>query len=183
MPTPPLRNDSAMGGNPWGFGIDPNPARAPGTPPTLYSPAGYGSVGAWKSTDGAATWTRLSGADTAFAPYNPFGATLTDLYQLAVLPDDPPNHVLATYHYGFKDRADGGFGESRDGGQTWVVHEPPVGIGTSHYMMPISATTCRHAPRSATTRPGASTTARRPAPTAPTPTAPRSPIRPSSGAT
>lgn len=136
-----LRNDTDMNGNPWGFSIDPNPNRNPATLPTLYSPAGYGSVGAWKSTDGAATWTRLTGADTAFGPYNPFGATLTDLYHLQVLPDDPPNHVLATYHYGFKNNPDGGFGETWDGGTTWVVHQPPAGIGTSHYVMPISGTT------------------------------------------
>ncbi|MEO8672475.1 MAG: hypothetical protein ABI411_14250 [Tahibacter sp.] len=136
-----VRNETAMNGSPWGFSIDPNPARAPGTLPTLYSPAGYGSLGAWKSTDGALTWTRLAGADTAFGPYNPYGATLTDLYHVAVLPDDPPRHVLATYHYGFKDSADGGFGESTDGGLTWVVHPPPPGIGTSHYVLPISATT------------------------------------------
>jgi hypothetical protein len=136
-----LRNSTAMNGNPWGFSIDPNPNRAPGTLPTLYSPAGYGSFGAWKSTDGAQTWTRLAGADAAFGPYNPFGATLTDLYHLQVLPDDPPNHVLATYHYSFLNRSDGGFGESWDGGVTWVVHPPPNGIGTSHYVMPISGTT------------------------------------------
>lgn len=136
-----LRNADTMHGNPWGVGIDPNPDRPPGTPPTLYSPAGYGSFGAWKSTDGAATWTRLSGADVAFAPFNPFGDTLTDLYQIAVLPDDPPNHLLATYHYGFKNSADGGFGESTDGGATWTVHPPPPGIGTSHYVMPMSAAT------------------------------------------
>lgn len=136
-----VRNNTTMHGNPWGFSIDPNPSRAPASLPTLYSPAGYGSFGAWKSTDGAATWTRLSGADAAFAPYNPFGATLTDLYHAMVLPDDPPNHVLVSYHYGFINNADGGFGESWDGGITWVVHPPPSGIGTSHYVIPISGTT------------------------------------------
>jgi hypothetical protein len=70
-----LRNDTAMNGNPWGFSIDPNPNRAPVTLPTLYSPAGYGSFGAWKSTDGASTWTRLTGADAAFGPYNPTSIT------------------------------------------------------------------------------------------------------------
>jgi hypothetical protein len=136
-----LRNDTDMNGNPWGFSIDSNPARDAATLPTLYSPAGYGSFGAWKSTDGALTWTRMAGADAAFGPYNPFGATLTDLYHVQVLPDDPPNHVLATYHYGFINNADGGFGESWDGGVTWAIHPPPVGVGTSHYVMPISGTT------------------------------------------
>lgn len=152
-----LRNNTAMGGNPWGFSIDPNPNRNPAALPTLFSPAGYGDDGAWKSTDGAATWTRLPGADAAFGPYNPYGLHLTDLYHLAVLPDDPPNHILATYHYGMgsydgvnrcKDAngfnsvcPDGGFGESWDGGATWVVHPPAPGMGTSHYVIPVSATT------------------------------------------
>jgi hypothetical protein len=134
-----LVNNSAMNGDPWGFSIDPNPKRDRCTFPTIYSPAGYGSYGAWKSTDGAATWTRLAGADSAFMPYDPYGAT--DLYHVAVLPDDPPNHVLATYHYSFKGVAEGGFGETWDGGQTWVIHPPPSGIGTSHYVIPISGTT------------------------------------------
>jgi hypothetical protein len=136
-----IANGMAMHGNPWGFSIDPNPSRDPSKAPTLYSPAGYGSLGAWKSTDGAVTWTRLAGADTAFGTYNPFGTASTDLYHTAILPDDPPNHVLATYHYYFKNNTEGGFGETWDGGQTWVVHPPPPGVGTSHYVLPISATT------------------------------------------
>jgi hypothetical protein len=136
-----LVNNTSMHGDPWGFSIDPNPSRNPETPPTMWSPAGYGDNGAWKSTDGAKTWTRATGADTAFAPFNPNGATATDLYHLQILPDDPPNHVLATYHYGFKDSAAGGFGETWDGGTTWVVHPPAAGMGTSHYVIPISATT------------------------------------------
>lgn len=136
-----LINATAMTGAPWGFSIDPNPTRDPATPPTLYAPAGYGSFGIWKSTDGGANWNRLSGADTAYAPYNPFGPT--DVYHTAILPDDPPNHVLVTYHYGFKDNPnnEGGFGESWDGGQNWVIHQPPNGVGSSHYVIPISATT------------------------------------------
>jgi hypothetical protein len=136
-----LRNNTSMHGNPWGFSIDTNSSRNPATPPTLYSPAGYGDTGAWKSTDGAATWTRLAGADAAFGPYNPFGSLLTDLYHVCVLPDDPPNHVLASYHYYFKDNSEGGFGETWDGGTTWVIHPPMGGHGTSHYVIPISATT------------------------------------------
>jgi hypothetical protein len=123
-------------GNPWGASIDPNRSRDPSTPPTLWSPSGYGAAGAWKSTDRGITWQRSTGADTAFAPYNPSGGT--DLYHIQILPDDPPRHLLATYHYAFKDVADGGFGESTDGGETWVIHPPPAGIGTSHYVVPIS---------------------------------------------
>lgn len=134
-----LVNATAMGGNPWGFSIDPNPNRNPATAPTLYTPAGYGSNGLWKSTDGATTWTRVTAADTAFSPYSPYGGT--DLYHTAVLPDDPPNHILTTWHYGFKNTAEGGFGESWDGGNTWAIHPPAAGMGTSHYVIPVSGTT------------------------------------------
>lgn len=131
-------NDSSLQGLAWGFSIDPNPARDPNTPPTLWSPAGFGSMGAWKSLDGGFTWQRSVAADAAFAPYNPH---VTDLYHIQILPDDPPNHVIATYHYAFKDRDAGGIGETWDGGKTWVVHPPPKGMGTSHYLIPMSATT------------------------------------------
>jgi len=136
------RNQTAeIKGNPWGASIDPNPKRDPSVPPTMWSPSGYGSAGAWKSTDGGQTWARSVGCDQAFATYNPFGAMSTDLYHLKILPDDPPNHVLATYHYGFKDSPDGGFGETWDGGATWVIHPPPLDIGTSHYVIPVDGTT------------------------------------------
>lgn len=134
-----LVNSTAMAGNPWGATGDPNPTRNPSTPLTIYSPAGYGSYGAWKSTDTGSTWTRLTGADTAFAPVDPFGET--DLYEICVLPDNPPNHVFATYHYAFAGLSDGGFGQSTDGGITWTIDMPPTGIGTSHYVMPVSGTT------------------------------------------
>jgi hypothetical protein len=133
-------------GNPWGASIDPNPSRDPATTPTLWSPAGYGANGAWKSTDGGVTFVRSSGCDQAFGPHNPFGTLLTDLYHVKILPDDPPNHILATYHYYFKETngvggGEGGFGESWDGGATWVIHPPIPGSGSSHYVIPVSGTT------------------------------------------
>jgi hypothetical protein len=129
----------AFVGAPWGAAIDPNPARDANTPPTLWSPAGYGAGGAWKSTDGGVTWVQSEGANTAFFE----GAGGNDLYQVLILPDDPPNHVVATYHYGFTNRSDGqaGIGETWDGGETWVIHQPPDGFGNSHYVIPISGTT------------------------------------------
>ncbi len=137
---------AAFTGNPWGASIDPNPNRDPATVPTLWSPAGYGANGGWKSTDGGQTFVRSVGCDQAFGPHNPFGALLTDLYHVKILPDDPPNHILATYHYYFKETngiggGEGGFGESWDGGTTWVIHPPIPGSGSSHYVIPVSATT------------------------------------------
>lgn len=128
-----------MTGNPWGAAIDPNPHRDPNTPPTLYSPAGYGAMGVWKSVDGGVTWENLLDGKTPFDPYNPY--CCVDAYGITILPDDPPNHVLFTYHYSFKGMDDGGFGESRDGGKTWTVHPPPPGIGTSHYLIGVDEDT------------------------------------------
>ena len=134
------RNTTAeLTGNPWGASIDPNPFRDPATPPTMWAPSGYGAGGAWRSTDGGVTWSRSASCDAAYAPYGG-----PDLYHIQILPDDPPHHVLATFHYGFRGPAftgEGGFGETWDAGETWVIHLPPPGVGTSHYVIPISGTT------------------------------------------
>ena len=134
-------NSTDFDGNPWGAFDRSNPCRDPETAPTFWSPAGYGSLGAWKSSDGGVSWARSTAADTAFSSYNPYGSAATDLYHVQILPDDSPNHVLATYHYGFKDMDAGGFGESWDGGTSWVIHQPASGMGTSHYVMAVSGTT------------------------------------------
>jgi hypothetical protein len=135
-----LTNSTTMAGNPWGFSINPDTSRDPATDPVIYAPAGYGSFGCWKSSDSAVTWTRQTGCDTAFTPVRPFGDT--DLYHVQILPDDPPNHVLASFHYYFAaSGVDGGFGETWDGGTTWAIHNPPTNVGTSHYILPISGTT------------------------------------------
>jgi hypothetical protein len=57
-----------------------------------------------------------------------------DFYQVHVLPDNAPNHILVTYHYG-----NGQLLESTDGGLTWLVHSVPW--GTSHYILSVNATT------------------------------------------
>jgi hypothetical protein len=128
-----MNTTADLHGNPWGAGIDPNPNRDPKEPPTLYTPAGFGNPGVWKSTDGGVTWqNKLAGS--VFDDKR-------DCYQIAVLPDDPPNHLLFTYHYNWPNSAEAGFGESTDGGATWMVHPPPAGIGVSHYLMILDANT------------------------------------------
>jgi hypothetical protein len=134
--TDPLR------GNPWGAAIDPNPSRDPSTPPTLYTPAGFQSLGVWKSSDGGVTWVNTLAGPGIFDRYNRFGGTgAVDAYSVTVLPDDPPNHILFTYHYWWEGFDESGFGESLDGGETWIAHEPAPGMGDSHYIVALDEST------------------------------------------
>jgi len=133
-------------GSPWGVAIDPNPNRNPNTPPTIYTPAGFNDHGVYKSTDGGETWQQMTAHDTSFEPYRPEGLAAHDFYQVAVVPDNTPNHILVTYHYGWKGPTgvfsdSAGLGESLDGGKTWIWHTPPAGMGNSEYVIALDATT------------------------------------------
>ena len=140
-----ITNSTTMGGNPWACTIDPNPNRDPNTPATIYSPAGYGSLGAWKSTDGAGSWTRLAGADAALArttrmarrapisTTRPFCRTIRPMtcsLRTTTVSRTPDGGVFPAA------LAKTGTVEPRR-----VVHPPADGMGTSHYVLPISATT------------------------------------------
>jgi hypothetical protein len=135
-------NETNMQGDPWGAAIDPNPNRDPETPAVMYTPAGYGSSGVFKSTDGGVNWTQMGeGLESAIGSYSQYP---WDTYSITILPDDPPNHILATYHGGWEltgNGSDAGLAESTDGGATWVAHLPPDGMGTSHYMMIVDENT------------------------------------------
>jgi hypothetical protein len=133
-------NATKFGGLAWGVAIDTNPARDPGTPPTLYSPAGYGDHGVYKSVDGGVTWKQLFAAGSPLDKISAYGG-LPDAYSVTVLPDNPPNHILITFHGGWKDNADGGLAESMDGGVSWVLHPPPAGFGISNYVVAVDAMT------------------------------------------
>ena len=130
---------TGMYGRPWGASIDPNPNRDPNTPPTMYTPAGYGALGLWKSTDGGVTWRNLLPKPTVFDPYSPFNLP-PDVYHVVVVPGNS-NHILISFHGYWKDSSDAGFGESLDGGQTWTVHRAPAGIGQSHYIVALDSST------------------------------------------
>jgi hypothetical protein len=138
---------TAVQGSPWGVAIDPNPARDPEQPPTLYTPAGYGARGLWKSTDGGVTWSDLFAACVNGVMPKPGGGTVAfpadknslhnDFYQVAVLTDAPPKHILLTYHEPQPGAAV--LGESKDGGVTWEIHATPWGY--SDYVVGVDATT------------------------------------------
>jgi hypothetical protein len=140
------RVDTAQSkGSAWGNAIDPNPKRDPKTWPTLYALAGYGSQGVWKSVDGGVTWVNLfanggtvpaAGGGTVTFPPDKNGQN-TDFYQVHILPDNMPNHILVTYHYGKPGSQ--ALGESADGGLTWSLHNVPW--GDSHYVYGVDANT------------------------------------------
>jgi photosystem II stability/assembly factor-like uncharacterized protein len=127
-----------MKGDPWGATIDPNQARDPGTSPVLYTPAGYGTRGLFKSTDGGVNWTQMFSSMTGnglAAVSN--GLWPPDVYSVVALPDSV-DHILVSYHFngdkGWNDVGDTGIGESKDGGKTWEAHIPPPGMGQSQYL-------------------------------------------------
>jgi hypothetical protein len=127
-----------FGGLAWGVAIDPNPNRDPGTPPTLYTPAGYGDHGVYKSIDGGVTWKQVFSPGSPLDKISAYGG-LPDAYAVTVLPDNLPNHLLITFHGPWKDNEDGGLAESTDGGVSWVLHPPPRGFGISSYVVAIDA--------------------------------------------
>jgi hypothetical protein len=97
--------------------------------------------GFWVSTDGGNTWT--SPAGFARATQNPVGTQ--DLYSIAVDPTDF-KHVLVSFHSPWRGSSSGvnkgtsqnpnncGILESKDGGNTWLVHDPPAGSAGGYGM-------------------------------------------------
>ncbi len=81
------------------------------------------TLGFWVSTDGGATWTLPAG----FAAVAEKQTGTRDLYSVAVDPTDF-KHILVSFHSPWRDSKSCGVLESKDGGNTWAVHEPPVGL-------------------------------------------------------
>jgi hypothetical protein len=94
-------------GKPWGSGIDTSWCRDPAKPPTLYTLAGAGPMGFWRSTDGGVSWTQIRLPDK-------YGQ---DAYSISVDPYDGA-HVLMGYHEAI------GLVESSDAGSTWTPITP-----------------------------------------------------------
>lgn len=76
--------------------------------------------GFWVSKDGGESWTMPAGFATATQP--PVGTR--DLYSLAVDSTDF-KHILVSFHSPWRDSRNCGILESKDGGETWIVHSPP----------------------------------------------------------
>jgi len=111
----------------------------PSNPKHLYSSDGVrgSTLGFWVSLDGGLNWSKSKNwTDTAAAV-----GFIDDLYDIAVDPADF-NHVLVSSHspwtwgagtkYGIPNGGNAGVLESKDGGQTWIVHDPQPTWGAGH---------------------------------------------------
>ncbi|MCW3052049.1 MAG: hypothetical protein JWN14_1219, partial [Chthonomonadales bacterium] len=87
------------------------------------------TLGFWVSNDGGKTWTLPDGFAKVTEP--PVGTR--DLYSLAVDPTNF-NHVLVSFHSPWRNTDNCGILESRDGGATWIVHDPPAGSAKGYGM-------------------------------------------------
>jgi len=93
------------------------------------------TLGFWVSKDGGATWSKPKGwMDVPAANKNMF---IEDVYDVAPDPSDF-NHVLVSFHQTWgvarTDYWNGSAGvlETKDGGDTWIVHDPQPGWGAGH---------------------------------------------------
>jgi hypothetical protein len=93
------------------------------------------TLGFWISKDGGATWAKPKGwMDLPAANMNMF---IEDVYDVAPDPTDF-NHVLVSFHQTWgvarTDYWNGSAGvlETKDGGDTWIVHNPQPGWGAGH---------------------------------------------------
>ena len=77
--------------------------------------------GFWVSRDGGITWTMPPGFESVTR--KPVGTR--DLYSLAVDPADF-RHVLVSFHSPWTESRNCGVLESKDGGDSWIAHDPPA---------------------------------------------------------
>jgi photosystem II stability/assembly factor-like uncharacterized protein len=104
-------------GRTWCMAIDPV------VPTTLWTVAGYGNNGLWKTTDGGVNWTRIWGPDSDVAKYVP--DTFASVFSL-----DPTDHqhVVVSFHTQCLGPYAGGCeAETKDGGATWKLIKSPDG--------------------------------------------------------
>jgi hypothetical protein len=88
------------------------------------------TIGFWVSTDGGATWIKPQGFIAA--TQDPVGTQ--DVYSIATEPGDF-NHILVSFHSPWNDGSkNAGVLESKDGGSTWIVHNPPAGSASGYGM-------------------------------------------------
>ena len=106
----------------------------PTNPKHLYSGDGVrgGTLGFWVSNDGGDTWKKPDGWIAAGKAVG----FIDDTYDVAVDPTDF-KHVLVSSHsaWGWDDtkwKRNAGVMETKDGGDTWIAHEPQPTWGAGH---------------------------------------------------
>ena len=114
----------------WALAVDPANADI------VYVADGYGCAqGVWKSVDGGATWRQMFSDAVMRQSTNDIGSITID-------PKDSL-HVLVASHSSWKGASGGaGVWESKDGGETWMLHRLPRDAGaTNHVAEFIDSTT------------------------------------------
>lgn len=82
-----------------------------------------GTQGFWVTTDGGNNWMRSDKWPTSTVG--------RDIYDVAVDPTDF-KHALASFHSGWANNGPAGVVETKDGGDTWIVHPPQGNWGAGH---------------------------------------------------
>jgi photosystem II stability/assembly factor-like uncharacterized protein len=93
---------------------------------TEMSPGGTVCWGFWVTHNGGAKWVRTKGFTDAVKASN--GST--DVGHFDVDPADF-NHVIISSHYYWNGSGASGIFETRDGGNTFIVHNPASGMGSA----------------------------------------------------
>jgi hypothetical protein len=118
------------GGRQWTFQIDPVDSQV------LYTNTGYGSNGAWKSTNGAVDWNPFIDHHLAALQFGGF------VHHITMDPTDH-EHLIVTPHFECEVGAVDGLPltpscllETKDGGATWDIREgtPAAGEGAGQWM-------------------------------------------------
>jgi hypothetical protein len=117
-------SDQVDNGRGWysAIGLDLN--RNPATPPVLYTTAGYGSLGVWKSTDGGVSWVdvwnnNIFKEDGVTNIYSDVGR---DIHALCMTSATNPNRLILNLHGYSGSGGNNGVFETTNGGQTWIDH-------------------------------------------------------------
>jgi photosystem II stability/assembly factor-like uncharacterized protein len=93
---------------------------------TEMSPGGSVTQGFWVTHNGGATWVRTKGFMDAVKS----AKATTDVGHYDVDPTDF-NHVIVSFHYYWDGDGPSGIFETKDGGNTFIVHPPGPGMVTA----------------------------------------------------
>lgn len=117
------------GGRNWTLAIDPRDAD------TLFSVAGYGPQGLWRSGDGGRSWSQVIPQDLLDQVV--YGGSVSHVH----LDPADPDHLLVGFHDAFVDDVSS-LAESRDAGTTWQrVPAPDASWGGGVFPFFLASTT------------------------------------------